>query len=335
MHNHKAFPDEVPEGLRPRLRVFFSADLVGSTSFKQSRMTWHPEILSFYRNFDYILHKKYQDFAASLEGALPPPEFWKSNGDELIYTWELQNLTHAHAVMHIWLATLEEYRDTDTDLPTHLDVKSTAWIALFPTPNAESFFRRGSAAPKKGGGLNDAILLQSEMRDDWYTNGHSFEFTKEYVGPSIDTGFRLTAWAAPNRLVISVDLAFLLTASPASSLERLKLHLSGKEKLKGVIDDEPYPMIWIPVGEHRPNNMEDWREAQISRDAGVIRSQCEAIIEKHYRFITPIFLSVATQEEYEWVPPFILNEILEHWREEDLYKRLLLDERQPQTAPAE
>ena len=27
----------------------------------------------------------------------------------------------------------------------HLDVKSTAWIGLFPVPNAEIFFRRGTA----------------------------------------------------------------------------------------------------------------------------------------------------------------------------------------------
>ena len=51
----------------------------------------------------------------------------------------------------------------------HLEVKSTAWIGLFPAPNSEVFFRRG------GGGLNDdqardAIVVQSELRDEWYVN---------------------------------------------------------------------------------------------------------------------------------------------------------------------
>src|SRR3989344_1397237 len=51
----RAFPAEFPEGLKPRLRLFLSVDLVGSTPYKQSRQMWRPEIVSFYRNFDYIL----------------------------------------------------------------------------------------------------------------------------------------------------------------------------------------------------------------------------------------------------------------------------------------
>src|SRR5512140_1809600 len=81
----RVFPPEFPEGLKPRLRLFLSVDLVGSTSYKQSRQSWSPEILSFYRNFDYALQAQYRAFSEGHKTALPAPEFWKSNGDELLY----------------------------------------------------------------------------------------------------------------------------------------------------------------------------------------------------------------------------------------------------------
>jgi hypothetical protein len=319
----KALPENVPEGLKPRLRIFLSVDLVGSTPFKQSRPEWRPEILNFYRDFDFILYKHHREFSRSLEGALSAPEFWKSNGDELLYTWELQNLAHAHAIMHIWVATLEEYR-TKNSAGARLDVKSTAWMALFPVPNSEIFFRRGGNQTRAAD-TDDALLLQSEMRDDWYANGASYEFTKEYVGPSIDTGFRLTSWASPRRLILSVDLAFLLTSLFVADANTLVLHLSGKDKLKGVIDNAPYPTIWIPIAGGARAGPESGRIDQSITDPAMIRATCEAIIEQNYKFITPIFLSFSSHEDFEWVPPYILKQIKELWQEENHYKASQLE----------
>ena len=106
----KTFPDEFPEGLKPRLRLFLSVDMVGSTHYKQSRQAWRPEILNFYSRFDHIFRAQYRAFSDLHEHDVTAPEFWKSNGDELLYVCELQGLSHAHAVMHVWLAALEQYR---------------------------------------------------------------------------------------------------------------------------------------------------------------------------------------------------------------------------------
>ena len=130
----KVFPEDFPEGLKPRLRLFLSVDLEGSTRFKQSRHVWRPEILSFYRDFDFILQDEYRIFAEGLRQPLPAAEFWKSNGDELLYVCELQSLSHAHALMHIWLAALSRYRAENGSTSHQLDVKSTAWVGLFPAP---------------------------------------------------------------------------------------------------------------------------------------------------------------------------------------------------------
>jgi hypothetical protein len=316
VNGRKVFPEDFPEGLKPRLRLFLSVDLEGSTRFKQSRHVWRPEILSFYRDFDFILQDEYRVFAEGHRQPLPAAEFWKSNGDELLYVCELQSLSHAHALMHIWLAALSRYR-AENEAATHeLDVKSTAWVGLFPAPNAEVFFRRGPA-PHGQDRAKDPVLVQAELRDEWYMGGPSSTITRDFVGPSIDTGFRLTSWATPRRLILSVDLAFLLTSAYTRSIGPLRLHLSGREKLKDIIDDQPYPKIWIPVGgKGRP----DPAEGPVATDRGTIRSYCEAVIEQNYSYITPFFLGGARYDDFDWVPQYILKRILKHWDDEVAYR---------------
>ncbi|MDB5425968.1 MAG: hypothetical protein JWQ29_3384 [Phenylobacterium sp.] len=316
----KAFPADLPEGLKPRLRLFLSVDMVGSTPLKQSQQAWRPSILNFYRDFDHAVYSAYRGFNERSNRILPAPEFWKSNGDELLYTCDLLTLDQVHDTINVWLSALHTYREsmeTITIRAERLDVKSTAWIGLFPAPNAEVFFRRGGAQ-FRADLLDDAQLLQSELRDEWYANRNHHDITRDFVGPSIDTGFRLTSWATPRRFIISVDLAFLLTSSYAEVAEPLPLHVSGRHKLKGIIDDEPYPMIWIPVGgAAKPADPSVGRDIA---DPTVVRAYCEAIIEQHYKFITPLFLSDTHSEDFDWAPPYIINEILRQWSDEVRYK---------------
>jgi hypothetical protein len=315
----RVFPDEFPDGLKPRLRLFLSVDLVGSTPYKQSRQMWRPEILSFYRNFDHTLQTRYRAFSEGRHDLGAAPEFWKSNGDELLYTCELASLSHAHAVMHVWLGALDDYRAMNDEISKHLDVKSTAWIALFPVPNAEVFFLRG-ASDYGSHGVDDALLVQSLLRDEWYANRPNTQIVRDFVGPSIDTGFRLTSWASPRRLIVSVDLAFLLTGAYAKALAPLRLHLSGRDTLKGIIGNQPYPTIWIPVGGRPALDPDDRLLGHISTDRATIRSHCEAIIEQNYRSITPLCLAGARHEDYDWVPPYILDRILRLWEDEVRYR---------------
>ena len=312
----KVFPDNFPDGLKPRLRLFLSVDLVGSTEYKQSRYTWRPEILSFYRNFDFVLQAQHQVFSDTHREPVAAPEFWKTNGDELLYACELQSLAHAHALMHVWLSALERYRTEFTEGQRHLDVKSTAWIGLFPLPNCEVFFARGRAQLEPDV-ARDPVLVQSELRDEWYAGGGGGAIIRDFAGPSIDTGFRLTAWSTPQRLTLSVDLAFLLTNSGTRGIGPLRLHLSGRQTLKGVVGDEPYPRLWVPVDgwSARHDRLEP-----ATTDWETIRSYCEAIIEQNYSSITPVYLSGARHDDFDWVPPYIIKRILAQWEEEVRYR---------------
>lgn len=307
------FPDDCPDGLKPRLRLFFSVDLVGATHYKQSRNRWRPELLSFYRDFDFILQTEYRAFASTHSGRLSSPEFWKSNGDELLYACDLLCLSHAHGLMQVWLQALNRYQTLHSPGAEHLAVKSTAWIGLFPVPNAEVFFRRGGGRALDHDLARDALVVQSELRDEWYANAANPTITRDFIGPSIDTGFRLTGLATPRRLVLSVDLAFLLASGKGAGAAPLNLRLSGKQRLKGVMDDQPYPVIWIPV------DRDEWMAAELEpvvTDRELIRSFCKTVFELNYASVTPLFLEGERQGAFDWAPPYILKRIVRHWHEE-------------------
>jgi hypothetical protein len=72
----KALPADLPEGLKPRIRLFLSVDLAGSTAFKQSRASWLPALLRFYRDFDQIVNAQYRAFQKRTNAHIPPPDFW-------------------------------------------------------------------------------------------------------------------------------------------------------------------------------------------------------------------------------------------------------------------
>jgi hypothetical protein len=308
----KAFPMDLPEALKPRLRLFLSVDLVGSTALKQSHHAWRPAIMNFYREFDHAVCAQFKAFNKGRNRISPVPEFWKSNGDELLYICELTSLEQAHNTVQEWLAALHAYRST---LETgQLDIKSTGWIGLFPIPNAEVFFRRGEGQ-MRAEARNDALLTQSEIRDQWYAGKDRHEITRDFVGPSIDTGFRLTAWARPQRFIMSVDLAFLLTSQSSVTSDPLPLHFSGREKLKGVIDGEPYPCIWLPVGGQKA----DFSVGREMADPMHLRAYCEVIIEQNYKFITPLFLGDTDYDDFDWAPPYIINEVRKLWDDEKRY----------------
>ncbi|MGZ6020399.1 MAG: hypothetical protein ACXWKO_17150, partial [Phenylobacterium sp.] len=211
------------------------------------------------------------------------------------------------------------YRCDLATLTEDLDVKSTAWIGMFPAPNAEVFFRRGGVQFRTDS-TDDAILLQAEMRDQWHAGNDRGDIIRDFVGPSIDTGFRLSAWSTPRRMVLSADLAFLLTSSYSAEDEPLPLHFSGAQKLRGVVGEQPYPMIWLPVGAGARVDVRDDAIGRKLADPMMLRSFCEAIIEQNYKSFTPLFLTDDpdgdTDSDYGWAPPYIINRIVADWHAE-------------------
>jgi len=97
MATERLAPDSVRESLRPRLRLFMSADIVGSTAFKQRSSrdsdSWFGVVRSFYSKSQGFFEKKWDEAYKAHQASpsmLPlsadPPELWKTIGDEVLFT---------------------------------------------------------------------------------------------------------------------------------------------------------------------------------------------------------------------------------------------------------
>ncbi len=220
----KISAEEFTELTRPKLKLFLSVDVVGSTDFKQRSHQWLNFFVSFYTEFADLL-----DAAVAAQGSngygLPGVRLWKSLGDELIFTTELKDRYQAEKYLKAFRQSLQEaadnwHRDGSKSDQKELRLKGTAWVAGFPVTNSEIPLELPDSAT-------------SDMRD--------------YIGPQVDTGFRLKDFASPRKLVLSAELAYFLVCSGTSGVH---LFFDGEHPMRGVLKGKPYPVTWIDCDGH-------------------------------------------------------------------------------------
>lgn len=218
--------------------MFLSVDVVGSTAFKNRKtrrvQAWLPFFADFYRDFPVSL-------AAQLKGSrVEIPELWKSLGDELLFYCELKNHRDARVLLEAFVKCLGAYRKRihTKKLDAKLDLKGSAWTAGFPVVNA---------------------ILQSPRKP------------VDFIGPCIDIGFRLGKLASPDRVYVSVELAYLLTFENS---ELFHLRFESTAEFKGVLENKPYPLICLEFKGEVPKK----NESLESR----LRSPTDPIFLKEY-----------------------------------------------------
>lgn len=197
------------------LRLFLSADLMGSTSLKSETIGAHAEprwlstFLSFYDEFPSTFKGAQQDLNCT------EISFWKGVGDELLWVAPLDKSEHAISVLRAFKSALETYNKCLDQYDKKVRLKGSAWIAGFP--------------------ITHKVVKLPEGKGD------------DYIGPYIDTGFRLSKFSTRMRMVISVDLAWLILKARAQQedLDDLPLRFDESESMKGVLGGRPYPIIWI------------------------------------------------------------------------------------------
>lgn len=205
-----------PDILRKTLRLFLSVDIAGSTAYKSRQpdkvQPWLPALHRFFTEFPISLVRPYTNGDA--------PVLWKTLGDEMVFVAQITN--HRQVAMHLtrFNDTIAAYREVIKDADRKLDLKGAAWLAGFPVGNTMLKLRHGTdGAP--------------ELED--------------YVGPSIDNGFRLSRHASPRKFVLSVETALMLTGTAHAAASKPKVFLERGEELKGVLGGRPYPKLWIEV----------------------------------------------------------------------------------------
>jgi len=211
---------------RKRLLLFMSVDLAGSTAFKSKSVhgavqPWLPVFVEFFREFPAQLRHFYtqlQDQPADLKP--PAPRLWKAIGDELVFAAEISHHGEIPVHLRFFRETVRAYRERLRREEKKLDLKATAWVAGVPV-------------------FNSVILLPGNQSDG--------SLIEDYIGPSIDAGFRLAKLATPRRLILSVELAWVLARMQGTFVKDFDFHYDGGEELKGVLGGYPYPVIWTDL----------------------------------------------------------------------------------------
>jgi hypothetical protein len=102
--------------------------------------------------------------------------------------------------MHAFLRALNAYgRQLDAN-GKYMDVKGAGWLAPFPFPNITVTATHSSTTA-------DESLDELERKADETPSSYDF------LGKDIDSGFRVARYAAADRFVASVELAWLLSES--------------------------------------------------------------------------------------------------------------------------
>lgn len=260
----------LPPELKPRVKIFLSADIVGSTALKQSEKFplgdpkerwalsgaaphWLAPIADFYTEFARYWSIAWREANEDRDFGPPSeiPELWKANGDELIFCKDVRDRLDLCRVMFAWKEAIRKYISSKS-IRRRLGIKASAWIAGFPVTNTEIVFRPDlSEAPYEGEVRLRALYNLSK----WYferQNGGKSGFVRDFIGPQIDIGFRLAAHATSRYMVVSLDIVYLLaTASfpedTTKGFQALELKYLGRRELKGALGGDSYPLFCMDL----------------------------------------------------------------------------------------
>lgn len=261
------------------------------------------------------------------------PVLWKTIGDEVAFSKRITHPAQVMTTLHAWIAALDDLRLLFDRTPEdQLDVKATAWLADFPLRNREVALRTGvmeasgKADPDDGWLIwrNDTLLSQ-------YGGAEGAQLIKDYVGPSIDTGFRLAAGSSPRRLSISIELAYVIASEvlklgtddhykiSSFQVRPLILKYDQMSTLKGVLGGSPYPVVWIDVQQREPlHQAEDDLRGLTPASPEKIKVFAEAFMAEHPGKLCVLFMQedASLPAEYGFYPDDKIKHLLD--KEEEM-----------------
>jgi hypothetical protein len=215
----------MPQETSRRAVLFLSADLVGSTEYKarsavaDDRPGWLTSYEKFFRELPLVLMGQIA-LAFDEEQTVPNIGLWKVAGDEILFSSELRGPRECGLLLKAFCGCITLYNDRLS--AEGLGLRGCAWGAAFPTRNIEL------EIPEVAGSEGEGCVF------------------RDYLGPDVDTGFRLARHADPGELVVSIN-----AAAAASCVEPapVAFTLKGQEPLRGLFSHVPYPLLVAVVPE--------------------------------------------------------------------------------------
>ena len=212
--------------------MFMSSDIVRSTAFKEThqgteeRPDWLEPFEAFFRELPLVLMG--QVARTFKEAEVLPKEVgvWRVSGDEIVFSAEPRSADEALLLTEAFYRMVVSY-DARLFERWPLRLRGCCWAARCPGRNIEIEIPEMASARRRGGGT-------------YY----------EYLGPDVDTGFRIAGYADAGRVMVSLNLAEALANVPDQ--RGLRFHYVGREPLKGVFGGRPYPLFLITYADALP-----------------------------------------------------------------------------------
>lgn len=244
-----------------------SVDLVGSTEFKARfgeaqqenvHPAWVNQIRHFYREFPKFVSQRYARLIANAGDGFNIydacfPCTWKTIGDEILFCCRVETLEHLAFCARAFLAALDDYGWHLDGGNTPLDVKGSGWIASFPAPNISVEVQSG-------------VYASDQIDEDFEKSADKHPEEYDFLGKGMDSGFRAARHASADRFSPSAELAWLLCEAAHHNVFPHQFVYHGREVLKGVIQDHPYPIISIDCERSASRREVKERERAITKD---------------------------------------------------------------------
>ncbi|OHD56544.1 MAG: hypothetical protein A2014_04430 [Spirochaetes bacterium GWF1_49_6] len=235
-----------------QLLLFISADLVGSTSIKSTQVnieedrSWIGYFKKFYLDLPFIVNENLKENNLKID-------IWKFNGDEILFKAVINRINDIKVIIGRYIESVREFQEKNSQENSYI-IKTTIWTAGFPVINKE---------------VTPLLRDENSNNKDEITNPY-----QDYIGPSIDAGFRLTKFADPNKIVLSIELAYIVAKQFP---EDFKIFYSGNEILKGILKERPYPIFFLST----PDKTEEIRNKLIgagSKDSSIVTQYIKSYI---------------------------------------------------------
>ncbi|WP_461344451.1 hypothetical protein [Brevundimonas sp. GN22] len=315
--------DKLPEFLKPRLRLFLSADIVGSTSLKQSRLAntadkireqqkgWFTAIQGFYIEAKQAVSQSWSDIKENNSNLGidfgDDPIVWKTIGDEVIFVKHITDYRQVAVMLKCWISSLDEMRSFLKETDSKLDVKSTAWLAGFPVENKEVVISLDQNT--SGVEIEDYFEESGNILNKYYSspeNSKPNDISLDFIGPAIDIGFRLGGHSSSRKFVISVGIAYILSlTNPAHDglVQDFDPFYDGSVVLKGVLGGMTYPIFWIDLSKDKSlARHEDQLTGYTPPGRDKIRRYCESFYSTHQSYLFRPFICTKHEQQLNIYP---------------------------------
>jgi hypothetical protein len=242
--------EQFDEYTKPRLMLFMSVDMENSTRLKQNyprhhSHDWLGKVVHFLEEFPTIIQASRDELASEKNLTLEQLRLWKFQGDEIIFAINIVSPTVADLEIQALGEAIRKWNESivPEKESKRLFLKGTAWLAGFPVANV--------------------VIPVNKMED--------------YVGPSMDAGFRLSKFSSARRLVLSVDLAWWLLENKSNQ----EIRFDGRHTIKGLAEGIGYPILWVETKESKYQAIEDELLGRTQQgDFEKMKNLCDSFIEE-------------------------------------------------------